>query len=146
MIINHEPEDVQPKRKIVVRRTTKALRDFTNEEKGEDGIDEIEPEIEKEKQSRPRGWNKTEQNGDESSKDNKKKEIKKSKKEKRDRDEKVKMPTADGSRASRLDKENAEKEIKNKNVWAERQGPGENFNFGNFYRLLRHFAPYNVIN
>merc|ERR1712131_33340 len=33
----------------------------------------------------------------------------------------VKMPTADGSRMSKLDKENAEKEIKNKNVWAERQ-------------------------
>ena len=35
-------QEQEPKRKIVVRRSHKALRDFTNEEKGEDGIDEIE--------------------------------------------------------------------------------------------------------
>ena len=34
---------------------------------------------------------------------------------------KAQLPTADGSRQSRLDKENAEKEQKNANVWTKRQ-------------------------
>ena len=37
------------------------------------------------------------------------------------REQKAQLPTADGSRHSRLDKENAEKEMKNTNIWTQRQ-------------------------
>ena len=135
MMITNEQEQEAPKRKIVVRRSHKALRDFTNEEKGEDGIDEIEQaeNLEKDKTIRPRGWK---QNNDDQPEQQKSEQKKKEAEKKKTRKEKsqqrggdhnnkdVKMPTADGSRMSKLDKENAEKEIKNKNVWAERQEKG----------------------
>ena len=40
---------------------------------------------------------------------------------------KAQLPTADGSRQSRLDKENAEKEQKNTNVWTKRQQERQRF-------------------
>merc|ERR1712110_497074 len=58
-----EPEPETPKRKIIRVAKKVQLRDFTNEEKGEEEIDE-EKEIEKNKEKealKPRGW-KTEEN------------------------------------------------------------------------------------
>ena len=90
---------------------------------------------EKEKTIRPRGWKQnnddhTEQKTEHKKKEAEKKKTRKEKSQQRGGDhgnKDVKMPTADGSRMSKLDKENAEKEIKNKNVWAERQEKGINF-------------------
>ena len=86
---------------------------------------------EKEKVTKPRGWNKDNSSSsalggtskDDSSlqKQSKKENPKKQKKQNFEKNGKnPKLPTADGSRQSRLDKENAEKEVANKNVWAER--------------------------
>ena len=99
------------------------LRDFNHEEKGEE-IDDLEPKMEeKEKVTKPRGWNKESVGKDDQQKP-KKENPKKKKSQNLEKNEKSgknpKLPTADGSRQSRLDKENAEKEVANKNVWAER--------------------------
>ena len=98
-------------------------RDFNHEEKGEE-IDDLEPKMEeKEKVTKPRGWNKESVGKDDQQKP-KKENPKKKKSQNLEKNEKSgknpKLPTADGSRQSRLDKENAEKEVANKNVWAER--------------------------
>lgn len=78
---------------------------------------------EKEKVTKPRGWNKESVGKDDQHKP-KKENPKKKKSQNLEKNEKSgknpKLPTADGSRQSRLDKENAEKEVANKNVWAER--------------------------
>ena len=78
---------------------------------------------EKEKVTKPRGWNKESVGKDDQQKP-KKENPKKKKSQHLEKNEKSgknpKLPTADGSRQSRLDKENAEKEVANKNVWAER--------------------------
>ena len=78
---------------------------------------------EKEKVTKPRGWNKESVGKDDQQKP-KKENPKKKKSQNLEKNEKSgknpKLPTADGSRQSRLDKENAEKEVANKNVWAER--------------------------
>lgn len=99
-------------------------RDFNHEEKGEE-IDDLEPKMEEqEKVTKPRGWNKESVGKDDQQKP-KKENPKKKKSQNLEKNEKSsgknpKLPTADGSRQSRLDKENAEKEVANKNVWAER--------------------------
>ena len=101
-------------------------RDFNHEEKGEE-IDDLEPKMEeKEKVTKPRGWNKDTASsgalgGSSSGKDDSlhkpKKENPKKKKQNLEKNGKnPKLPTADGSRQSRLDKENAEKEVANKNM------------------------------
>ena len=76
-----------------------------------------------EKVTKPRGWNKESVGKDDQQKP-KKENPKKKKSQNLEKNEKSgknpKLPTADGSRQSRLDKENAEKEVANKNVWAER--------------------------
>ena len=78
---------------------------------------------EKEKVTKPRGWNK-ESVAIKDDQTKPKKENPKKKKQNLEKNEKSgknpKLPTANGSRQSRLDKENAEKEVANKNVWAER--------------------------
>merc|ERR1712110_827651 len=119
MLIEDEPEEKKiVSRKVVARKPVK-MRDFTNEEKGEE-VDEIEvKDEEKDKHSKPRGWKTDEEKL--SRKSEKREKAKSSKNsDKNTKSNNSRLPTADGSRQSRLDKENAEKDITSKNVWAER--------------------------
>ena len=77
------------------------LRDFNHEEKGEE-IDDLEPKMEeKEKVTKPRGWNKESVGKDDQQKP-KKENPKKKKSQNLEKNEKSgknpKLPTADGSR------------------------------------------------
>merc|ERR1712228_579750 len=132
-----EPEPETPKRKIIRVAKKVQLRDFTNEEKGEEENEE-EKEKEKDKDKselKPRGWKTEAENDgtehDRSGKAMGKGERGKERKSHRDSDktsdrnhrhnQKAQLPTADGSRNSKLDKINAEKEIKNTNIWTQRK-------------------------
>lgn len=111
-----EPEPIQPskKRVITVKRETK-IRDFTNEEKGEDDLeDKVKDEQDKDdKGKHVRGWKK----GAEGVEEPKQREP--------HHHSRGRLPTADGSKQSRLDKDNAEREhgnhSKNSNVWEKRK-------------------------
>ena len=76
---------------------------------GRGGLDEIGPR--RKKGIRPRSWKTKKERAQRDEK--KEKENRKIVKKHHKDDHKVKMPTADGSRASRLDRDNAEKEAKN---------------------------------
>ena len=103
---------------------------------------------EKEKVTKPRGWNKESVGKDELQQKPKKENPKKKKSQNLEKNEKSgknpKLPTADGSRQSRLDKENAEKEVANKNVWAERMSKQKKEDIDNdvsgLQNLLRNAA------
>lgn len=109
-----EPVQMAKKRIIKVKKEAK-IRDFTNEEKGEDDQkDKVEEEFEKEEKSKHiRGWKKG---------DNPEDERAQFKPRSGNSNQKGQLPTADGSKQSRLEKTNAEKEQKsNANVWEKRQ-------------------------